>query len=76
MQQTAPNIALSAASLPIGQIIPVFFTLVFVVWTIYTLVAAYHWIRYSSNLVIAFGALGAHLAVSSVLAIYAVSGLH
>jgi hypothetical protein len=76
MQQSAPQIGIAVSSLPIGQIIPVFFTLVFVVWAIYTLVAAYHWIRYSSNILLGLGAIAAHLAVSSMLAIYAVSGLH
>ena len=71
-----PSIGFTVTSLPIGQIVPVFFTLVFIVWLIYTLVASYHWIRYSNNMTVAFSAIGVHVLVSSVLAIYAVSGLH
>ena len=65
-----------APLLSIEQAIPLFFTLVFIVWAIYTIVAFYHWIRYGDNIVISLGAMGIHLFVSSSLAIYAVSGLH
>ena len=71
-----PSLGFDVASLPIAQAIPVFFTLVFIIWFMYTIVAAYHWIRYSSNLSIAGAAISTHLLVSSILAIYAVSGLH
>lgn len=63
-------------ALPLEQIIPLFFTLVFIIWAIYTIVAFYHWLRYGDNIVISLGAMGMHLFVSSTLAIYAVSGLH
>ncbi|MEK7602402.1 MAG: hypothetical protein AAB472_02860 [Patescibacteria group bacterium] len=76
---TASGIPLSTFSfsaLPIGQIIPVFFTLVFVVWTIYTIVAAYHWFRYANNFIVAATAMAMHLFVSSTLALYAVSAMN
>lgn len=74
MHQATPELVVS--SFPLAQLVPVVFTFLFVIWFIYTLVAAYHWIRYSSNLIVGLGAMGAHLTVSSLLAIYAVSGLH
>lgn len=77
MQGTAvPTIDFSINTIPVGQIIPVFFTLVFVIWLIYTFIAAYHWIRYSSSISVASTALATHLIVSSFLAIFAVSNLH
>ena len=74
--QGVPSIGVNFSALPIAQIVPVFFTLVFIVWLIYTIVASYHWIRYSSSLSLAGTAIATHLVVSSVLAVYAVSGLH
>ena len=75
MSQSDPSVGISVSAIPLGQVIPVFFTLVFVVWLIYTLIASYHWLRYSDKLVVGFAAIGTHLAVSSLLAVYAVSGL-
>jgi hypothetical protein len=73
---TTPIQPLILPSLPIAQVVPLFFTLVFIVWAIYTIVAFYHWLRYGDNIVVSLGAMGMHLFVSSTLAIYAVSGLH
>lgn len=70
---TAP--ALNIPALSVSEYIPLFFTLVFIIWTIYTVIAFYHWLRYGDNIVISLGAMGIHLFVSSSLAIYAVSGL-
>jgi hypothetical protein len=74
--EAAPIQPLILPSLPVAQVIPLFFTLVFIVWAIYTIVAFYHWLRYGDNIVVSLGAMGMHLFVSSTLAIYAVSGLH
>lgn len=71
-----PTQPLVLPTLQLAQIFPLFFTLVFVVWAIYTIVAFYHWLRYGDNIVVSLGAMGMHLFVSSTLAIYAVSGLH
>lgn len=76
MQGAVTPLGFDVGALPLGQIIPVFFTLVFIVWLVYTFIAAYHWIRYSSSISIAGTAITTHLIVSSMLAIYAVSGLH
>ncbi len=73
---TIPTQPLIIPSLPLQQLIPLLFTLVFIVWAIYTVVAFYHWLRYGDNIVVSLGAMGMHLFISSTLAIYAVSGLH
>jgi len=75
MQPTTTSVALPVASLPVSQVIPVFFLLVFFVWLVYTLVAAYHWLRYSNNTTLALSALSVHLIVSAWLAVFTVSGL-
>jgi len=47
---------------------------VFVFWAVYTLVAIYHWFKYSHASWVAFPAIAVHLFVSFVLIVYAVSG--
>jgi hypothetical protein len=75
MPPSAPTIGINVASLPVAQVIPVFFFLVFFVWAVYTIVASYHWLRYSNNTTVALSAISTHLIVSAWLAIYTVSGL-
>lgn len=76
MIHSDPSVGIAVSSLPLEHLVPVFFTLVFIVWFIYTLIASYHWLRYSNNVLVGFAAIGAHVGISSLLAIYAVSGLH
>jgi len=47
---------------------------VFAFWAIYTLVAIYHWLKYSHASWIAFPAIAAHLLVSLALMSYALGG--
>lgn len=47
---------------------------VFAFWTVYTLVAIYHWLRYSHASLIAFPAIALHLFVSFILITFALSG--
>ena len=47
---------------------------VFAFWAIYTLVAIYHWLKYSHASWVAFPAIAAHLLVSFALMSYALSG--
>ncbi|MBI4065807.1 hypothetical protein HY412_01255 [Candidatus Kaiserbacteria bacterium] len=47
---------------------------VFAFWAIYTLVAIYHWLKYSHASWLAFPAIALHLFVSFVLIVYALSG--
>jgi len=47
---------------------------VFLFWALYTLVAIYHWIRYSHAARVAYPAIAVHLGVSFGIALYALSG--
>lgn len=47
---------------------------VFAFWAVYTLVAIYHWLRYSHASLVAFPAIAAHILVSLALMSYALSG--
>ena len=47
---------------------------VFAFWALYTLVAIYHWLKYSHASWLAFPAIAVHLVVSFVLMSYALSG--
>ncbi len=48
--------------------------IVFAFWAVYTLVAIYHWLKYSHASWIAFPAIAAHLFISFALIAYALSG--
>ncbi|MHB8710603.1 MAG: hypothetical protein ACYC6X_03585 [Minisyncoccota bacterium] len=48
--------------------------IVFAFWALYTLVAIYHWLKYSHASSIAFPAIATHLFISFALMSYALSG--
>ena len=48
--------------------------LVFFFWAVYTLVAIYHWLKYSHASWVAFPAIAVHLVISICLMGYALSG--
>lgn len=48
--------------------------LVFAFWALYTLVAVYHWLKYSHGSLVAFPAIAVHFFVSVALISYALSG--
>lgn len=75
MQSSSSPIGIHVAALPVAQVLPVFFFLVFFLWAVYTAVAAYHWLRYSGTNTLAYSMLTVHFIVSAWLAIYAVSGI-
>ncbi|MFA7302385.1 MAG: hypothetical protein WC030_01415 [Candidatus Paceibacterota bacterium] len=56
-------------------VVTILFAMVMVYWTIYTVVAVYHWLHCSHRSAIAIPAIGTHLLISFVLASYALSGL-
>ncbi|HWH07082.1 MAG TPA: hypothetical protein VNU47_00970 [Candidatus Paceibacterota bacterium] len=58
------------------DLVSIIFTVIFILWALYTLIAAYHWLRFARNSWIAVPAVGAHLFVSAVLMIYATSGFN
>jgi hypothetical protein len=47
---------------------------VFAFWALYTIVAIYHWLKYSHASAVAFPAIGIHLFISFGLIVYALSG--
>ena len=47
---------------------------VFVFWALYTIVAIYHWLKYSHASWVAFPAIATHLFISFVLMALALSG--
>lgn len=48
--------------------------IVFVFWALYTLVAVYHWLKYSHASWVAFPAIALHFFISFALMTYALSG--
>jgi len=59
----------------ITGIVPVVFSLVFIVWAIYTLVVIYHWFRYRHKSWFAVPMIVIHLFVSGSIILFMVSGL-
>jgi hypothetical protein len=47
---------------------------VFAFWAVYTLVAIYHWLKYSHASLVAFPAIAVHLLISFALISYVLSG--
>ena len=75
MEGSSSPIGIHVSALAVSEVIPVLFFLVFFIWVIYTLIASYHWLRYSNNTTLALSAITAHIIVSLMLAVYTVSGL-
>lgn len=50
------------------------FALLFILWSIYTVITSYHWLRYGHRSAVAIPALIMHVIVSGFLALYAISG--
>jgi hypothetical protein len=57
-----------------GELITWFLYFIFVLWALYTIVAVYHWVKYSHASLIALPAIGAHVFVSFSLMAYALTG--
>lgn len=57
-----------------GVLVEWFLFAVFAFWAIFTLIAIYHWLKYSHASVVTFPAIGVHLVVSLLLASYTLSG--
>jgi len=58
-----------------SQVVSVLFALLFILWVVYTIVTAYHWLRYGHRSAVAIPALIVHVIISGYLALFAVSGL-
>jgi hypothetical protein len=48
---------------------------VFAFWAVYTLVAIYHWLKYSHASLVAFPAIALHLFISFAFMAYALTGV-
>lgn len=57
-----------------GAIVEWVLYIVFAFWAIYTIVAIYHWLKYSHASWIAFPSIALHLFISFALMAYALSG--
>ena len=66
--------ALLPSGLSPGAVVEWVLYAVFAFWALYTIVAVYHWLKYSHASWVAFPAIALHLFVSFVLAAYALSG--
>ncbi len=58
-----------------AQVVSIAFVLLFILWALYTLITAYHWLRYGHRSAVAIPALITHVLVSGYLALFAVSGI-
>ncbi len=75
--QTTHAVTAHAApiSIDFSGVIPVVFSVVFLIWVIYTLVIIYHWFRYRHQSLLAVPAIAIHLFVSGSLMVFMISGL-
>jgi hypothetical protein len=69
-----PTALLSQLNLSGGVIVMWVLYAVFAFWAIYTLIAIYHWLKYSHASWIAFPAIGVHLFISFALMVFALTG--
>lgn len=72
---TTQTVQPQAAPADLSGVIPVLFSLVFIVWVIYTLVVIYHWFRYRHKSWFAVPLNAMHLFVSGTIIIFMISGL-
>lgn len=72
----SPAETFSRLSIPGGaaMLMEWFLYAVFAFWVVYSLVAVYHWLKYSHASFVAFPAIAAHVLVSIALMTYALSG--
>ena len=56
------------------DIASIMFTVIFLLWAVYTVIAVYHWVRYGHQSWIAVPAIGIHLFLSLALMLFATSG--
>lgn len=68
------HLGLSSFNLPLGTITEWVLFAAFAFWALYTLIAIYHWLKYSHASWVAFPAIAIHLFVSFSLISYALSG--
>lgn len=64
---------LQLPGIPEGALVIWILSAVFAFWAIYTIIAIYHWLKYSHASWVAFPAIGVHLFISFSLMTYALS---
>ena len=70
-----PNLIPAFATIvPVENVLAVVFTALFIWWLIFTIVLAYHWIRYARDSWMAVPVLAFHLAVSGWVFIFSTGG--
>lgn len=69
-----PSAFLTNLSISPGMMVTWALYIVFAFWALYTLVAIYHWLKYSHASWVALPAIAAHLFVSFAFMAYALSG--
>lgn len=76
LQPFAPPAVFShlSGTLSAGAAVEWVLFIVFAFWVVYTLVAVYHWLKYSHGSVVAYPAISIHLGVSLILMGFALSG--
>ena len=77
LQPFAPPTSLTALlpnGISTGTLVEWTLYIVFFFWAIYTLVAIYHWLKYSHASWVAFPAIALHLFISFALMAYALTG--
>lgn len=62
-------------SFDFSSVVPIIFSIVFLIWVIYTFVVIYHWFRYRHKSWFAVPMIALHLFVSGSIIIYMISGL-
>jgi len=56
------------------DVVSIMFTVIFLLWAVYTVVAIYHWVRYGHKSWLAVPTITLHIVVSAALMIFATSG--
>lgn len=83
MESELPTSPLQAVSSPFSgfpriqsayDLMSIFFTIVFILWLVYTIIAIYHWVRYGRNSWVAVPAVATHIVVSGALILFATAG--
>lgn len=77
LQPFAPPSSLTAffpSGISSGAIVEWILYIVFAFWAVYTIVAIYHWLKYSHASWVAFPSIAVHLSISFALVAYALSG--
>lgn len=75
LQLTSPNfLSYLPAGISADMLVTWVLYAVFAFWAVYTLIAIYHWLKYSHASWVASPAIALHLAVSIAIMSYALSG--